>query len=423
VLVVVPKSMVFHRLDNPPQGKLGHGPTRTLCRDLEDSAELPYHDALAFLHEHFKGMSLHTLKDFPRNLLDKKINEDIDTRLVNSIESEPAIMLPSSADAKIISQQVEDGAKKCMKRYYRAHPEDLRNMQKQFQPNAITDSPSRDTEATALAQAINRLVLRRAADDDLSASPASVKFSVSFFKILLMTGKHNPDGSGTDLFDVNVNLQPTLLEAIQKIQNMHPEIMNSQMNSQKMKLEDTEKMIYARLEYNPFNKAFLCMFRTSRWVYSPWDENTNASNNCLSIFNFVPTDTSSETYKNFVRSLDLVHMDDVINQATEHKTKVDTKVLLCYEVRTWERMCNAIAMLNGIWLFGVTNPNTYDNDEENQPFISIEYEFLLRILLQPRTVRWARAVIPHRTRTSHTPLSFGCRTPPHYCAARQEMQP
>jgi hypothetical protein len=423
VLVVVPKSMVFHRLDNPPQGKLGHGPTRTLCRDLEDSAELPYHDALAFLHEHFKGMSLHTLKDFPRNLLDKKINEDIDTRLVNSIESEPAIMLPSSADAKIISQQVEDGAKKCMKRYYRAHPEDLRNMQKQFQPNAITDSPSRDTEATALAQAINRLVLRRAADDDLSASPASVKFSVSFFKILLMTGKHNPDGSGTDLFDVNVNLQPTLLEAIQKIQNMHPEIMNSQMNSQKMKLEDTEKMIYARLEYNPFNKAFLCMFRTSRWVYSPWDENTNASNNCLSIVNFVPTDTSSETYKNFVRSLDLVHMDDVINQATEHKTKVDTKVLLCYEVRTWERMCNAIAMLNGIWLFGVTNPNTYDNDEENQPFISIEYEFLLRILLQPRTVRWARAVIPHRTRTSHTPLSFGCRTPPHYCAARQEMQP
>ena len=75
-----------------------------------------------------------------------------------------------------------------------------------------------------------------------------------------MTGKHNPDGSGTNLFDVNVNLQPTLLESIQKIQNMHPEIMNSQMNSHKMKLQDTEKMIYARLEYNPFNKAFLCMF-------------------------------------------------------------------------------------------------------------------------------------------------------------------
>jgi hypothetical protein len=209
----------------------------------------------------------------------------------------------------------------------------------------MVESTSRDTEATALAQAINGIVPGRAADDDLAASLALVKFSVSFYKILLMTGKHNPDGSGTYLFDVNVNLQPTLLESIQKIQNMHPEIMNSQMNSHKMKLQDTEKTIYARLEYNPFNKTFLCMFRTSQWVYSPWDETTNASNNRLSIFNFVPTDTSSETYKNFVRNLDLIHMDDVINQANRHRTKVDTKVLLCYEIRTWEKMCDAIAML------------------------------------------------------------------------------
>jgi hypothetical protein len=395
VLVAVPKSVVFDHMDNPPQGKLGHDKTRTLCQDLEDSAGLPYHDALAFLREHYKGMSLHTLKGFPWSLLDKQFDENTATRLVNSIETEPAIILPTSADAKIITQQVAEGAKKCLERYYRAHPEELRDMQQKLQPSAGTNTTSRDTEATALAQAINRLVpARRAADDELSASSATVKFSINFYKILLMTGRQNPNGSGSYLFDVNVNLQPTILEAIQKIQNMHPEILNSQMNSHKMNLQDTEKMIYARLEYNPFNKAFLCMFRTSQWVYSPWDETTNASNNRLSIFNFVPTDTSSETYKNFVRNLDLVHMDDVIDQATEHKTKVDTKVLLCYEIRTWERMCDAIAMLNGVWLFGVANPHTYDNDAENQPFISVKYEFLLRILLQPRTVRWARAVIP-----------------------------
>jgi hypothetical protein len=101
------------------------------------------------------------------------------------------------------------------------------------------------------------------------------------------------------------------------------------------------------------------MFRTNQWVYSPWDETTSASNNGLLIFNFVPTETSSKTCKNFMRNLDLIHtMDDVIDQATEHKTKVDTNVLLCYEICTWERMCDPIAMLNGVWLFGVANPNT-----------------------------------------------------------------
>lgn len=65
-------------------------------------------------------------------------------------------------------------------------------------------------------------------------------------------------------------------------------------------------------------------------------------------------------------------MDDAIDQATEHKTNDDTKVLLCYEIRTWERMRDAIAMLNGVWLFGDANPHTYDNDAENQPFISFK---------------------------------------------------
>lgn len=67
-------------------------------------------------------------------------------------------------------------------------------------------------------------------------------------------GSQNPEGSGLYLFHVNINLQPTLLEAMQKMQNMHPEILNNQMNSHKMKLRDnTEKMIYSRLEYNPLN--------------------------------------------------------------------------------------------------------------------------------------------------------------------------
>jgi hypothetical protein len=152
--------------------------------------------------------------------VDKKCNEEVNTRLVNSIESKPATMLPSSADTKIISQQVNEGAKMCMECYYRAHPEELGDMQKKFQPpSAILETASRDTEARVLAQAINnhRLLPHRAADDNLSASSISVKFSISFYKILLMTGTQNPDGRGMYLFDVNVNLQPTLLEAIQKI--------------------------------------------------------------------------------------------------------------------------------------------------------------------------------------------------------------
>jgi hypothetical protein len=103
VLVAVPKSVVFDHMDNPPQGELGQDQTHTLCQDLEDSAGLPYHEALPFLREHYKGMSLYTLKGFPWSLLDKQFDENTTTRLVNSIETEPDIILPTSADAKIIT--------------------------------------------------------------------------------------------------------------------------------------------------------------------------------------------------------------------------------------------------------------------------------------------------------------------------------
>jgi hypothetical protein len=56
-------------------------------------------------------MSLHTLKGFPWSLLDKKFDENTAIRLVNFIETTPAIILLTSADAKIITQQVAEGAK------------------------------------------------------------------------------------------------------------------------------------------------------------------------------------------------------------------------------------------------------------------------------------------------------------------------
>jgi hypothetical protein len=65
-------------------------------------------------------------------------------------------MLPLLADAKIISQQFNQGAKKCtMVCYYRSHPDKLFDMHGKLQPSAIVETASQDTKAMVLVQAMN----------------------------------------------------------------------------------------------------------------------------------------------------------------------------------------------------------------------------------------------------------------------------
>lgn len=77
--------------------------------------------------------------------------------------------------------------------------------QNKLKPKASVDMTSCDIKAMALAQAINFLITHRASDDNLLTSSATIKFSNSFSKILLMKGSQNPDGTRSYLYNIDMS--------------------------------------------------------------------------------------------------------------------------------------------------------------------------------------------------------------------------